>query len=140
MIAAVLLILTSVFIVLVLLRIVRGIKVQGELVIACLDVPLTEFGNWQHVKGKSIWIGYDKGGFDIPDDWYFLPDVVFDTSKGKRYLWVIAAPSTPGDIYVFPFKSMEPYADANGEHYGVHPCGAYRVTDYPPRLLIDLED
>ena len=122
-----------------------GILAQDDLiddlisVVACLDAPASEFGDWQDVEGYDIWVGYPVG-FDIPTDWYWLPDEYFFTSKGERYMWIVASHSIPGTIYVFPFKSMEPYADANSNHYGVHPCGAYRVTDYPPRLLIDLED
>jgi len=113
----------------------KPIQTQKELVVACLDAPLHEFGLWQDVMGESIWVGYENGGFDLPDKRYFLSDVLFKTSKGERYMWIVASHSIPDTIYVFPFKSMEPYADANGDHYGVHPCGAYRVTDYPSWLV-----
>jgi len=121
----------AVLLVLVIFWIAPGIQAQDELVVACLDAPLGEFGSWQDVVGENIWIGYENGGFDVPSDLYFLPDVVFDTSNGLRYLWVVASDSTPDYIYVLPFNSMEPYSDANGDHYGVHPCGAFRVTGIP---------
>ena len=120
--------LVSIFIAIVLLCIAPGIEAQDELVVACLDAPLTEFGDWQYIEGTNISIDYMNG--DFPSDWYFLPDVVFETSNGLRYLWVVAAPSMPGDIYVFPFKSMELSADAH-----IHPCDVYHVTDYPIGLV-----
>ena len=128
-------IIASLIIIAVILSVVFNRRKQKELVVACLDAPLHEFGLWQDVMGESIWVGYENGGFDLPDKRYFLSDVLFKTSKGERYMWIVASHSIPDTIYVFPFKSMEPYADANGDHYGVHPCGAYRVTDYPSWLV-----
>jgi len=123
-----LMIFISFFIAIVLLCIAPGIEAQDELVVACLDAPLDDFGDWQNIIGYDISIDYMNG--DFPSDWHFLPDVVFETSNGLRYLWVVAAPSTPGDIYVFPFRSMELSADAH-----IHPCDVYHVTDYPIGLV-----
>jgi hypothetical protein len=84
---------------------------------------------WQELgdlEGDDIWLGYNGGGFDVPDDAYGMwrietheiPDVM---------VWVFYSPSTD-EFYWFPFPTSEPSADGNGNHYGVHPCGAYRVS------------
>ncbi len=121
----------------IMLWAVLGVQAQGELVpvVECLGAPAHEFDNWQNVRGVSIWPGYENDGYKIPSDWYFLPDEIFYTSVGTRYMWIVGIRSMQGTIYVFSFISMEPYADANGEHYGVHPCGIYQVTAYPIGLI-----
>ena len=107
-------------------------------VIACLGISEFEFEDWHGVLGDSIWLGYPepgetpewgtKHGFAVPEDAVMIRRYTWDTSVGERYVWVFYSSSTPDLYYVFPFKTMEEFADSNGNHMGVHPCGAFSTS------------
>ena len=78
------------------------------------------------VDGESIWIGYERGGWDYPDgfkEMTFTRYWVFGKREGVRF-WVILYIGAEWS-YGFTFSNTEVYADANGEHIGQHPCYAY---------------
>jgi hypothetical protein len=107
-------------------------------VIECLGIPEAEAGGWQNIQGQDIWLGYPttgetpqwgtQHGFAWPSDVQSHQLTTLSTSVGERYVLVVSSQTTPDTYYVLPFISMEPYADANGNYYGAHPCGAFSVT------------
>lgn len=79
--------------------------------------------------GDSFWVGYDNGGFDWPGDVQPVLTLTFEMQDGEsRWLDVFWSEATPDVYYALPFVTVEPYADAQGEHYGTHPCAAIRLT------------
>lgn len=100
-------------------------------------IPPEDIPSWQGILGQSVWVGYEQGGFDIPDDTadYFTIYAVGEAGNEVQ-IWVWEAPSTPDWLYVLPFNNTTPYSDANGEHFGVHPCGAFRVNAFDVYLLL----
>lgn len=77
----------------------------------------------QALEGVSIWVGYADGGYALPGDtasWFKL------YINGNRQVWAYASVET-GNAYLFVFDNLTPYADANGQHYGIHPCGMFAV-------------
>jgi hypothetical protein len=94
---------------------------------------------WQALSvlpGDSVWIGYDAGGWGIPADIQGAWLITQKPRKGGMEVWIWHSEAT-GDYYLFPFVSMERFADKNGEHYGVHPCGGWRVDGEAFGAVID---
>lgn len=92
-------------------------------------VALEGLGRWD--MSTSNWIGYANGGWQhhpgrtvgqvsgMTADWQ--PEDPW--GEGARLILVHESPTT--DQYVvFVFTNLTPYADANGEHFGTHPCFA----------------
>lgn len=84
--------------------------------------PLTreELVQWYELEGADVWVGYERGGFDVPDDvrrWFKLVDEPTE-------VWVWYSPSEDA-AYIFPFRDATPRLE--GEGYAIHPCGAFRV-------------
>lgn len=81
------------------------------------------------IEGESIWIGYDQGGWDLPAG--------FASLRFERYwirgykdgdeFWAMLR-TTPDYSLAIVYENTEPFADANGEHYGYHPCGGWEIT------------
>jgi hypothetical protein len=79
----------------------------------------------------SFWVGYDAGAWAadyLNADrvmaltlWMTMPD------GAERLLLAEADRDNPETGYVFVFANTARFADANGEHYGMHPCAAVRV-------------
>lgn len=88
---------------------------------------------------RSFWLGYDSGGFAAA---YFDSDpaltlTLTTADGGERWIDITVA---DGVYYVLPYAMTTAYADANGEHYGTHPCAAFTITgDEFARLLAALE-
>ena len=78
---------------------------------------------------RSFWLGYDAGGFAMPADATDALRLTLYTEDGRE-LWfdVLWSEATPDTYYALPFAVTEAYADANGEHYGTHPCAAFTLT------------
>lgn len=87
----------------------------------------------------SFWIGYDAGGFAPA---YFesepaLTLTLWMADGDERWLDVT---EHAGVFYVLAYAQTEPYADANGEHMGTHPCAAFTIDGAQfARLLDSLE-
>lgn len=76
---------------------------------------------------SSFWVGYDHGGFNVE----FLEadpalTLTLYTADGRE-LWFDVFEHA-GVFYALPFANVVAYADANGEHYGTHPCTAFTLT------------
>jgi len=77
----------------------------------------------------SFWVGYENGGFDWPQDVQPVLQLTLMMADGaERWLDVWWSEQTPEVYYALPFVTVEAYADAQGEHYGTHPCAAIRMS------------
>lgn len=99
------------------------------------------------LPARSVWIGYENGGFDMPDDVYedftilfraesnyipgplmyqgqVLPDLT--VTDDELMIWFGYSPST-GEEYVFAFRSLTRTCTAAGQHCGEHLWGAYAI-------------
>ena len=86
---------------------------------------------------RSFWVGYENGGFAWVND--VMPELTLTLTMAdgsERWLDVFWSEQTPNNYYVLPFADPIPYADANGEHYGTHPCAAILMTDSEYQALI----
>lgn len=78
---------------------------------------------------RSFWVGYENGGFAWTNDVMPLLTLTFTAEDGsERWLDIFWSEQTPNTYYALPFANTAPYADANGEHYGTHPCAAILMT------------
>ncbi len=85
----------------------------------------------------SFWVGYENGGFAWTSD--VMPELTltFTMADGsERWFDVFWSEQTPDAYYALPFANPTPYADANGEHYGTHPCAAILMTGVEYQTLI----
>lgn len=85
------------------------------------------------IDGESFWVGYERGGFAWPDDVEVALTLTFD---GGQWLDVYWSAQTPNVYYALPFADPAPRADANGAHYGTHPCAAILMTERDYAALI----
>lgn len=79
---------------------------------------------------ESIWQGYNSAHpFDQPDDARERWKISLFLSDGRqRRIDLIASPQTPGVYYVYGFQRIDPFADASGAYYGLHPCRAFTLA------------
>jgi hypothetical protein len=81
------------------------------------------------IEGESIWAQDGSYGWVLPAD--------FASIRYERYwirgykdgveFWAVFRVSDDYSIGLV-YKNTEPYADANGEHAGYHPCGGWEVA------------
>lgn len=87
---------------------------------------------------RSFWVGYENGGFAWTNDVAPLLTLTFVMADGtERWFDVFWSGQTPDAYYALPFANPTPYADANGEHYGTHPCAAILMTAAEYAALIE---
>lgn len=87
---------------------------------------------------RSFWVGYENGGFAWVND--VMPELTltFTMADGsERWFDVFWSEEAPDEYYALPFANPTPYADANGEHYGTHPCAAILMTGAEYAALIE---
>jgi len=86
---------------------------------------------------RSFWVGYANGGFAWTSD--VMPELTltFEMADGsERWFDVFWSEQTPDAYYALPFADPTPQADANGEHYGTHPCAAIVMTGAEYQALL----
>lgn len=78
----------------------------------------------------SIWQGYSSARpFDQPDDAHARWKVSLFLSDGRqRRIDIVTSPETPDVYYIYGFQRIDPFAAANGDHYGIHPCRAFTLS------------
>lgn len=87
---------------------------------------------------RSFWAGYENGGFAWPDDVRPALALTFTVTDGsERWLDVFWSAQTPEVYYALPFADPTPRADAEGNHYGTHPCAAVLMTPAEYDALLD---
>lgn len=88
-----------------------------------------EFQNISKLSGEDIWIGYPIG-YDVPNDTKFMFRIVGIGNEGQEVDITFYGSSSQATIYAFPHKSTQPFSDANGNYYGIHPCGMYEINTW----------
>lgn len=67
--------------------------------------------------GETIpWLGYEQGGWDLPDDIKRISKI--DFAEGG--LWLYTSESVPDKRWYWWFFSYETTTDANGNYLGAH--------------------
>lgn len=76
--------------------------------------------DWLTLEGDSIWVGYERGGWDVPDDIRPLYKLrgTQDGAPVEVWIWTDGV-----NVYIFPF------ADTTVANFAMHPCGGY-VASY----------
>lgn len=72
------------------------------------------------------WVGYERGGWDLPEDIAIVERIDF---AGDGGLWLYTSESQPGTRWYWWFLSYEAMTDANGNHLGQHEFCAVIVHD-----------
>ncbi|MCC6801884.1 MAG: hypothetical protein IT319_03280, partial [Anaerolineae bacterium] len=77
----------------------------------------------------DLWRGYGVAKpFDQPDDTRDRWRLTLFTAEGvERWIYVAQSDSTPDTLYAYAYQNINPFADANGNHYGYHPCRAFAL-------------
>ena len=107
---------------------------------------LAFLGRW---RGRSLWRGYDDPDpLGIPEDAVRVGGLEMTLRRNEipgRILendvtgvWFYMSETAPSEVYVFPFRSFETFADSNGNHEGAHLCGDYAIPFELYTELIDL--
>jgi hypothetical protein len=90
-------------------------------------VDLPQWDDLLALEGASVWVGYSAGGWDVPEDIHNHGRIT-GTQYGERIeVWVWHSDQADR-YYLFPFSSMRRFADKDGNHWGVHPCGGFEVV------------
>lgn len=90
--------------------------------------------------GESNWQGYERGGWIVPPEhslsmMYLYPANYDEQANpwGFQMIIVYASGIYPDLVLPMVFTNMTPFADANGNHFGTHPCYAFVM----PRGVFD---
>lgn len=82
--------------------------------------------------GDTNWQGYESGGWIIPPDRslsmiYLYPEAYDEQNNpwGFQMIIVYSSGIYPDVVLPMVFTNMTPFADANGNHFGTHPCYAF---------------
>ncbi len=76
---------------------------------------------------RSIWRGYQSAQpFDQPNDAFKHWSVTMTDANGsEQWIHLFDSDQTPDIFYIYVFDNVQPFADNNGNHYGIHPCRAF---------------
>ena len=81
-----------------------------------------QWNDLQQIEGRDLWMGYENGGWETTGDEYGVQKL-----SGADYeVWIFYSP-TRNEYDLLPFANTALFADTNGEHYGMHPCGGWAV-------------
>lgn len=74
------------------------------------------------LNGPNLWIGYDRGAWDVPDGttWLNYIEIYSRTRKEPYYLFIASSSSTPKMRYLFLFDNLKANCDSKGQHCGNH--------------------
>lgn len=79
---------------------------------------------WQELEGRDLWLGYENGGWETSGDERWAGRLI-----GRDFeVWLFHS-ETRQEYDILPFANTRAYADSQGNHYGVHPCGGWAVDD-----------
>ena len=79
--------------------------------------------------GNNIWIGYQKGGWDIQGTKTW-ESVIVVQPQGYQ-IWIMRSSAAPQLRYVWGFRTMASNSDPNGNHLGNHDfCAAMSVATW----------
>lgn len=131
-------------------------RAQDEIPVLCAsfsaDIGTPEFTRFLgQLRGVNAWLGYPQEG-ETPE-WGvkhgFLNDThpdqrvtiywhMADTPQGIGAVQIEIDPSHPQDVYLFVYRTIEPFTDKNGNWLGNHPCGAYLISPEEALKMIAL--
>jgi hypothetical protein len=95
----------------------------------------TQWRAWQDLEGRNLWLGYAHGGWATSGDERWAGRLIGD----DYVVWLFYSPSRQ-EYELFPFADTRIYADANGDHYGMHPCGGWAVDKEIIEALIESDN
>jgi len=90
------------------------------------DIDTEQWQTLTRIEGNSVWVGYSDGGWNVPADVIGAWQIEGDIDNSPVSIWIWSSEQT-GAYYIFPFADTSLFADSNGQHYGMHPCGGWRV-------------
>lgn len=98
---------------------------ENEIVVTTDEVTIP-FG-WD--ASDDLWVGYGAvNAFRMPVNAKWVYRVkFFENDVYTRMILILYHKHTPDFYYVFAFDNIEPYADRNNEHFGLHPCKTFRL-------------
>jgi hypothetical protein len=79
-----------------------------------------------HIEARSIWVGYDNGGWDVPDD----VELIYRYNREWIDTYRVYYSASADEYYVFVYDTL-PVDEGKG-YLSWHPCGqgAVSVDDY----------
>ncbi len=79
---------------------------------------------------NSLWRGYDAAKeFAQPDDIFKHWSVTLTQPNGaEQWIYIFDSHQTPDTDYVYVFQTTTEFGDAQGNHYGFHPCTAFATS------------
>jgi hypothetical protein len=94
---------------------------------AYVNDPSLSVAPFQWDASQTIWRGYDSAKpFDQPSDTFKHWSVTLILPDGtEQWIYLLDSAQTPSTSYIYVFDNVEPFADAQGNHYGFHPCRAF---------------
>lgn len=118
------------------LYLAAGMWMNTDLGIRWIDYDLLhEFtANIEAHEIRDIWTddGKGYGYFDTDDNtecvfsWYGRTKGVYGNPSKRLMIQFYASDD---HAYLLAYSNVKPFADANGEHWGIHPCAAVEI-DY----------
>jgi hypothetical protein len=86
----------------------------------------------------DLWRGYQAAKpFEQPDDTRDRWRLTLHRADGsERWIQIAQSASTPSMLYAYAFQNLTPYADANGNHFGYHPCRAFALPSSEMDVLL----
>lgn len=113
-----------------------------------IDDPQSLIRDLYTLPARNIWIGYENGGFDMPDDVHedfriefrvsqnYIPGPLMYQGQLLQDLMLVddelmiwfGYSETTGESYVFPFRTLVDTCTPIGEHCGEHLMGAFAVS------------
>jgi hypothetical protein len=82
----------------------------------------SQWNSLQTLTGDDLWLGYDNGGWLTTGDERGRYRLVGDDYE----VWLFFS-ATRQQYDILPFANTTLFADANGDHYGMHPCGGWAI-------------
>ena len=85
-----------------------------------VDLDAETLAAWYALEGEDIWIGYEHGGFDVPEDvrrWFKLVD-----APAEVWVWRSASEQA---AYIFVMSDNTPVYENGG--YVMHCCGVFKI-------------
>lgn len=84
---------------------------------------------FQWDASRTIWRGYQSAQpFEQPSDAFKHWSVTMTDADGtEQWIHLFDSAQTPDTFYVYVFDNVEPFADNQGNYYGIHPCRAFAM-------------
>ena len=86
----------------------------------------------------DLWRGYDAARpFAVPDDARERWQLHFtNAADEERWINVWESAATADVLYAYAFQVLTPFGDAQGNHFGYHPCRAFTLPPTQMNILL----